>query len=55
MKTNFLKIATLLFMLIAGKASFAEISYKGQSYTELIWIHKFYKIEVHGNVQLHLL
>lgn len=55
MKRTFLKIATLLFLLAAGKASFAKVSDKGQSYTELTWIHKFYKIEVHGNVQLHLL
>jgi hypothetical protein len=54
MKTNFLKIATLLFMLIAGK-TFAENPNKVQSYTELTWIPKFYKIEIHGNVELHLL
>ena len=55
MRTNFLKIATLFFLLTSGKASFAENPDKGQSYTELTWIHKFYKIEVHGNVKLHLL
>jgi hypothetical protein len=55
MKTNLLKIATLLFMLSAGNTSFAGTSENGQSYTELTWIRNFTKIEVHGNVQLHLL
>jgi hypothetical protein len=55
MKTTFLKIAIVLLMLVAGKNSFAATSEKGQSYTELTWINNFYKIEVHGNVQLHLL
>jgi len=55
MKINVLKIAALLLLLTAGKTSFAENSDKDQSYSELTWIHRFYKIEVHGNVQLHLL
>jgi hypothetical protein len=54
MKTTFLKIATLLFMITVGNRSFAANSGNAQQYTELTWINNFYKVEVHGNVQLHL-
>lgn len=56
MKTTFLKTAALLLlMLTAEKKSFAVNSEKSQEITELTWISNFSKIEVHGNVQLHLL
>ncbi|WP_214072565.1 DUF2807 domain-containing protein [Mucilaginibacter sp. dw_454] len=55
MKTTLLTIATLLLMLTAANNSFAANSGNHQEYTELTWINHFYKIEVHGNVQLHLL
>jgi len=55
MKTNFLKIATLVLMLTATNNLFAANSGSRQEYTELTWISNFSKIEVRGNVQLHLL
>jgi hypothetical protein len=55
MKTTFLKITALLLMLTVAKNSFAANSENRQVYTELTWINSFYKIEVHGNIQLHLL
>lgn len=56
MKTTFLKTAALLLMMLtAEKKSFAVNSEKRQEITELTWISNFSKIEVHGNVQLHLL
>ncbi|TWI96653.1 hypothetical protein JN11_03764 [Mucilaginibacter frigoritolerans] len=55
MKTTFLKIATVLLILTAGTKTFAANPGSNQELTELTWINKFYKIEVHGNVRLHLL
>jgi hypothetical protein len=55
MKTTLLTITTLLLMLTATNNSFAANSGNRQEYTDLTWINHFYKIEVHGNVQLHLL
>jgi hypothetical protein len=51
MKTTFLKIATVVLMLTAGVKSYAA----NAETTKLTWLSKFYKIEVHGNVRLHLL
>jgi len=51
MKTTLLKIAMVVLMLIAGTKTYAA----DPEFTKLTWIHSFYKIEVHGNVHLHLL
>jgi Putative auto-transporter adhesin, head GIN domain len=55
MKTSFLKTAALLLMLTVARNSFAANSGSRQAFTELTWINNFHKIEIHGNVQLHLL
>ncbi len=55
MKTTFFKIATVLLILIAATNSFAANPVNTRKYTGLNWITGFYKIEVHGNVQLHLI
>lgn len=54
MKTTFLKIATALLMLTSVNSAFAASSPSVPQYTQLTWIKNFYKIEAHGNVQLHL-
>lgn len=55
MKTTFLKIAIVLLMITAGNKTFATTPNKHQDWAELTWINNFYKVEVHGNVQVHLL
>ena len=55
MKTTFLKIATVLFILTAGSKTFAANRVVNPKSTNLTWINNFYKVEVHGNVHLHLL
>lgn len=55
MKTSFLKIAAVVLMMTGAKASLASDTVNGQNYTDLTWINNFDRIEVHGNVQLHLI
>ena len=55
MKTTFLKIATVLFILTAATKTFAANLVVNPQSTNLTWINNFYKVEVHGNVHLHLL
>jgi len=42
-------------ILTVTNNSFATYSGNRREYTDLNWITNFYKIEVHGNVQLHLI
>src|ERR1700750_1021007 len=51
MKTTFLKIATAVLLLTAGVKSYAA----APEFTKLTWLSNFYKVQVHGNVRLHLL
>lgn len=55
MKAILFKIAIVLLVLTAGNRASALNNNRVLQYTELTWIQDFYKIEVHGNVQLHLL
>jgi hypothetical protein len=55
MKTTFFKIATLSFLLGLTTTTFALTPGGNPETTKLTWLSKFYKIEVHGNVRLHLL
>ena len=55
MKKTFLKIATLSLLLALSTTTFAVTPGGTPETTKLTWLSKFYKIEVHGNVRLHLL
>ena len=54
MKKTFLKIATLSLLLALSTTTFAVTPGGTPETTKLTWLSKFYKIEVHGNVRLHL-
>jgi hypothetical protein len=55
MKTTFLKIATVLLLAGTAGKSIAATPGKQPTSTVFSWITSFSKIEIHGNVHVHLL
>jgi hypothetical protein len=55
MKTALLKIVTVLLLISAGNKTLAATNSTSSAWTTLPWITNFYKIEAHGNVEVHLI